>query len=50
MAPVTKTSRKRKRIEPFDEMEVISIQGDEAADALDSVSSSINTSVKFAYS
>ncbi|CAG9532989.1 unnamed protein product [Cercopithifilaria johnstoni] len=43
MAPVTKIGRKRKRVELLDEAEVISVQGDEAADVLD-VSSSVNAS------
>uniref|UniRef100_A0A158Q6Q2 DEP domain-containing protein n=1 Tax=Elaeophora elaphi TaxID=1147741 RepID=A0A158Q6Q2_9BILA len=45
MAPVTKIGRKRKRVELLDdEVEVNSVQDDEAADVLDGVSSSVNTS------
>ncbi|VIO96526.1 Uncharacterized protein BM_BM6436 [Brugia malayi] len=45
MASVTKINRKRKsRIELLDEVEIISIQENEAGDVLDSVSSPINTS------
>lgn len=45
MASITRISRKRKRGELLDEMEVIGAQGDEVAEVFTDISSSVNVSV-----